>query len=63
MSNVIQFPMDRIQLSPNTNNFFFDKIQSQTDQLEIHMDECLAQAIALEEQSQRILQMMEEMSE
>ena len=58
MSNVIQFPMDRIRLSPNVDDFFADKIFDQTDQLEEQLNDVLSQAIALEEQSERILQMM-----
>jgi len=50
--------MDRIRLSPNVDDFFADKIFAQTDQLEEQLNDVLSQAIALEEQSERILQMM-----
>ena len=62
MSNVIQFPMNRIQ-GMQATTAYFDEIHEQADQLDVQMSECLAQAIALEEQSERILKMMEEMSE
>jgi hypothetical protein len=58
MSNVIEFPMDRIRLSPSADEFFADKIQAQTNQLEEQMNDILNQAIALEEQSARVLEMM-----
>ncbi len=65
MSNVIQFPMDRIpyQISTKVINFFSDKLDDELDDiiledlsdLEIQSLDILDQAIALEKQSQRIL--------
>mgnify|MGYP001574082104 CR=1 FL=1 len=60
MSNVIQFPMDRIQLSPKAFDFFSDRVDQQSFELESQTLDILNQAKALEEQSERILQMMEE---
>jgi hypothetical protein len=66
MSNVIQFPMDRIKSSSTvtfvdgTGPFVWYSTPSQTDQLEEQMNDILDQAIALEEQSARVLEMMEE---
>ena len=61
--------MNRIRRLNRTTTAYFDEIHEQADQLrpyklvEIQMGEYLAQAIDLEEQSERILKMMEEMSE
>jgi len=67
MSNVIQFPMDRIRSSStvtfvdaSNGPFIWHSTPSQTDQLEEQMNDILDQAIALEEQSARVLKMMEE---
>ena len=60
MSNVIKFPMDRIQISPTAFDFFSDRIDQQTDELEAQTLDILNQAKALEEQSERILRLMEE---
>jgi len=64
MSNVIQFPMDRIRSSSTvtfvdgTGPLTWFSTPSQTDQLEEQMNDILDQAIALEEQSARVLEMM-----
>ena len=56
MSNVIQFPMDRVRLSPTADDFFHDKILTQAFDLEQESLQMLAQAKAIEEQSQRVLE-------
>ncbi len=63
MSNVIKFPMDRIRLSPNAEDFFADRICDQADQLEEQLNDVLSQAIAIEEQTARLLKMMEAIDE
>lgn len=55
MSNVIQFPMERIQISTKLINFFSDRVDDQLSDLEAQSLDILDQAIALEKQSQRIL--------
>ena len=68
MSNIIQFPMDRIQISTKVINFFSDKLDDELDDiiledlsdLEIQSLDILDQAIALEKQSQRILDSLED---
>ena len=58
MSNVIEFPMDRIRLSPTADDFFHDKILTQAFDLEEESLRILEQAKAIEEQSQRVLDLM-----
>ena len=60
MSNVIEFPMDRVRLSPTAEDFFFDALTTavQTIDLEIETLKILDQAKAIEEQSQRVLDLM-----
>lgn len=58
MSNVIQFPMDRVRLSPTADDFFYDKILTQAFDLEEESLRILEQAKAIEEQSQRVLDLM-----
>ena len=58
MSNVIEFPMDRVRISPTSEDFFLDHairvIQQEID-LEEETLEILEQAKAIEAQSQRVL--------
>lgn len=56
MSNVIQFPMDRVRLSPTAEDIFYDEILTQAFDLEQESLQMLAQAKAIEEQSQRVLE-------
>jgi hypothetical protein len=61
MSNIIEFPMDRVRLSPTTeHDFFFDALTTavQTIDLEMETAKILDQAKAIEEQSQRVLDLM-----
>ena len=62
MSNVIEFPMDRVRISPTGEDFFLDHairvIQQEID-LEEETLEILEQAKAIEAQSQRIAALME----
>ncbi len=60
MSNVIQFPMDRVRLSPTPEDFFFDALTTavQTIDLEMETLKILDQAKAIEEQSKRVLDLM-----
>ena len=64
MSNVIQFPMDRVRLSPTDEDlsldFFFDALTTavQTIDLEMETSKILDQAKAIEEQSKRVLDLM-----
>jgi len=58
MSNVIQFPMDRVRLSPTAEDIFFDEILQQAFDLEQESLQVLAQAKAIEEQSRRVLDLM-----
>jgi hypothetical protein len=60
MSNVIQFPMERIQISTKLINFFSDRVDDQLSDLEAQSLDILDQAIALEKQSQRILDSLED---
>ena len=60
MSNVIQFPMERIQISTKLINFFSDRVDDQLIDLEAQSLDILDQAIALEKQSQRILDSLED---
>jgi hypothetical protein len=61
MSNVIEFPMDRVRISPTGEDFFLDHairvIQQEID-LEEESLRILEQAKAIEEQSQRVLDLM-----
>jgi len=58
MSNVIEFPMDRVRISPTGEDFFFDALTTavQTIDLEMETLEILEQAKAIEAQSQRVLE-------
>ena len=62
MSNVIEFPMDRVRISPTSEDFFLDHairvIQQEID-LEEETLEILEQAKAIEAQTQRIAALME----
>ena len=62
MSNVIEFPMDRVRISPTGEDFFLDHairvIQQEID-LEEETLEILEQAKAIEAQTQRIAALME----
>ena len=59
MSNVIQFPMDRVRLSPTADDFFFALSNSiQEIDLEMETAKILDQAKEIEEQSQRVLDLM-----
>ena len=59
MSNVIEFPMDRVRISPTGEDFFLDHairvIQQEID-LEEETLRMLEQAKAIEAQSQRVLE-------
>ena len=61
MSNVIQFPMDRVRLSPTAEDIFYDEILTQAFDLEQESLQMLAQAKAIEEQSQRVLDLMKDL--
>lgn len=59
MSNVIQFPMDRIRATmPALEAIDVDDIMQQAFDLEQESLQVLAQAKAIEEQSQRVLDLM-----
>ena len=60
MSNIIQFPMDRVRLSPIADEFFDSAyaIAHQLIDLEKETLQILEQAKAIEEQSRRILDLM-----
>ena len=60
MSNIIQFPMDRVRLSPIADEFFDSDyaIAHQSIDLEKETLQILEQAKAIEEQSRRILDLM-----
>ena len=70
MSNIIEFPMDRVRLTSDTEDVFLnffdadgkqwhaDEIVQQSIDLEEETERMLEQAKAIEEQSQRILDMM-----
>ena len=58
MSNVIEFPTDRVRISPTSEDFFLDHairaVQQEID-LEEETLRMLEQAKAIEAQSQRVL--------
>ena len=60
MSNIIQFPMDRVRLNPIADEFFDSAyaIAHQSIDLEKETLQILEQAKAIEEQSRRILDLM-----
>ena len=75
MGNIIEFPMDRVRLSPTAEDIFsdlhqlglrsptaedifYDEILTQAFDLEQESLQMLAQAKAIEEQSQRVLDLM-----
>jgi len=70
MSNIIEFPMDRVRLTADSEDFFLnygialgkqwlaDGIVQQSINLEEETSLVLEQAKAIEEQSQRVLDLM-----
>lgn len=70
MSNIIEFPMDRVRLTADAEDFFLDYgialgkqwladgIVQQSIDLEEETSRVLEQAKAIEEQSQRVLDLM-----
>ena len=52
--------MERIQISTKLVNFFSDRVDDQLSDLEAQSMDILDQAIALEKQSQRILDSLED---
>ena len=58
MSNVIEFPTDRVRISPTSEDFFLDhaiRAVQQAIDLEEETLRMLEQAKAIEAQSQRVL--------
>lgn len=58
MSNVIEFPTDRVRISPTGEDFFLDhaiRVVQQEIDLEEETLRMLEQAKAIEAQSQRVL--------